>query len=281
MNSPSKKNEWFSFFDKPVLFTIADRIKSILSRNAVWVPPEPVEDQDKIVFNVLMDYIKGEVWSVFSKDEVKEWYFWSRKHWVYKIFNLVDSEWNSLVEENAKKDIQNKEYSPYREFHVASEKAEKNDFCYLSEANVHIKMTKNTIKKWVIETWKNCINYDVLEAYVNKWYITKKELTDWINSYIFKTALEAIEKAQSPLFAKSRGWEKQFIREYHDLDHDLLPEYQVCLAFAIVKGWIDGKEMKAVTDILKAEWDSLEYFIWNYFDAHLSEDKLKRLHRSK
>lgn len=258
---------------------------NFFSQKAPLVSPEGYElvhrwIKNKVV-NTIASIFQRELGAVLTCNEVKQWYFLSRKHWVYKISDLVDSDWNNLVEEKAKKDIQKNECFPYSEFHVALEKTEKNDFCYISEANIHIKITKNTIKKWIIETWKNCINYDVLEAYVNKWYITKKELVDWINSYIFKTALEAIEKAQSPLFSKSRGWDKQLIREYHDLDHDLLPEYQVCLAFAIAKGWIDGKEMRVITDILKAGWDSLEYFIWSYFDAHLSEDRLKRLCRSK
>lgn len=255
------------------------------SQKAPLVSPEGYElvhwwIKNKVV-NTIASIFQWEVGAVLTCNEVKEWYFWSRKHCVYKISDLVDSEWNNLVEENAKllllKWFQIWLTSSENIHFINQEKAERNVFCYISEANVHIKITKDSIKSDIIENWRICVNQELLEAYIKKWYIAKHELNEWVERYIYKIALDAVEKIQLPLFTKIKNWKKIFLHDYHDLVRDLSSEYQNCLAYAITKWWIEGKELKIVTDALRFWWDTLDYFIRRFYNDSLREDILSKI----
>lgn len=216
------------------------------SQKSVLVTSPGVEKRELSLLSTISSYITREVDAVLTTKEVKEWYAWSRKHWVYKLNEWENDIWN-------------------------------NDFCYISDENIHIKITRESIKKWIKETWKIYVNHELLEAYLRKWYISNNEMISWIESYIYVTALSAIEIIQSPLFAWSNSGWKILIHDYHDLDHDLSSEYQTCLAYAIEKWWLEWREMKIITDTLSLWWDTLEYFIKQHFNNFLAPEILNKL----
>lgn len=210
-------------------------------QNSVWVPPSWIEKRNSSLFNTLSSYITKEVDSILTTKEVQQWYAWSKKLWVYKI-----NEWENVIWNN--------------------------DFCYISDEDVHIKTTKESVKKWIKEHWKIIVNKEILEAYLRKWYINNDELINWVESYIYVTVLTTIEKNQLSLFAQNWCGEKILIQNYN-----VSLEYQSYLAYAIAKWWLEWSEMKKITDILSARWETVEYFIEHYFNNFLPHIILNKL----
>lgn len=124
---------------------------SILDRNVALVAPEWFEVYNIKPWEKIIEVLKWEVDSLLSKDDVKKWYYYSRKYWIIK---LEDEEWVN------------------------------HDFSMVSNKEKIIKKNINRIKYDILFNWKtkNIIDLELCKSYVKLWLIKRIDIYEWLRT---------------------------------------------------------------------------------------------------
>lgn len=124
---------------------------SILDRNVALVAPEWFEVYNIKPWEKIIEVLKWEVDSLLCKDDVKKWYYYSRKYWIIK---LEDEEWVN------------------------------HDFSMVSNKEKIIKKNINRIKYDILFNWKtkNIIDLELCKSYVKLWLIKRIDIYEWLRT---------------------------------------------------------------------------------------------------
>ncbi len=231
--------------------------KSYFERNTLLGAPKWEEiTWVKLIWKIEW-LIKWEVGSLLSRCDVLDWYYYSRKHWwVVKKYESWKNRYHHRNE-------------------IIDEYISENIFNMIIDKDKVIKRQLREFSKEIIEKW-HVKNKNLLKSYIDIWYIDIEDIKILLFKYLIKKWKEILSKAKEPLYI-SNIWEKKYIiRNYHDLDHDLVNTDKEILAHIIVDWWFTGSEIEKIKDLLKKWWDNLDYFLSNNYKIWFIEEYLTK-----
>ncbi len=85
------------------------------------------------------------------------------------------------------------------------------------------------------------------------------------------------EKISSPLYV-IKDWKKVKIRDFHDIDHDLLKQEKNLLAYFIKTEELNYEEIEYLILVLNKRGDNLENFVKQYYNKNFIENLFNKLY---
>jgi hypothetical protein len=230
----------------------------------------------------IISLFKQEADAILNKEQVLDWYYYSKKEWVVKLDKyLVREKASEYADTQGFLDEKDwKIFWNQRVLFISQQVANNNSFSYISEKFKMINKNIDNILFWIANNWfisKSSVYFSLLHVYLNNYYISINDIEKRLFNYFEKIANKAYNRAKSPLIASYDYWYKEVVQEYHDLEHDLWEEEKQILVYCMVNNLLWEEKKHELEKILKKWWDSLDYFYNSYYDEDLFVKYLNRL----
>lgn len=230
----------------------------------------------------IISLFKQEADAVLNSKQVLDWYYYSKKEWVVKLDKyLVREKASEYADTQGFLDEKDwKIFWNQRVLFISQQVANNNSFSYISDKNKEIKNNVEFILSMIRNNWfisKSSIDSDLLSIYIENSYISLKEIKQQIKNYLDSKAIKAFHRANSPINISYYNWYTEIVKKYHDLDHDLIDEEKIILAYYMKNNLLSSDKIIILEKILKKWWDNLDYFYNNYYKENLPSIYLKNL----
>ena len=234
-----------------ILNDFANRNSTLVATESNWF-----ESPEKSFSESVVDFFRWKLNEVLTEDDIENWVFYTNE------------EWKSKNEINSNLRIPR-------------------EIIYTSWKHCDIKKRNNASEN---------IKYKILEKIKRIWYIpsvdkkyfgifiewenpeiSKEDIKEAILVHIRKQCKNIFKKVNSPLKGRLISWESIQIRDYKDIDHDLLDRDKRILAYWLKNWFLSMQETEKIIDILNKCWDDLEYFYKYNYTEDLIEDYLRNI----